>query len=83
MVFDSAFTLQLAQELLREHWKTNNPELRKVSGDGLCATDTQNVNLKKSMCPSVLLFHHVLNNIPFTMSVMQPINNSNFIKFDR
>lgn len=25
------FSLQLAQELLKEHWKQNNPELRKVS----------------------------------------------------
>lgn len=25
------FSLQLAQELLKEHWKTNNPEVRRVS----------------------------------------------------
>lgn len=46
VVFNSTLTLQLAQELLQEHWKTNNPELRKVSDDGLCSTETQNVNLK-------------------------------------
>lgn len=27
----SAFKPQLAEELLREHWKKNNPELRKVA----------------------------------------------------